>query len=182
MLSHVLILCDPHGLWGSTSLLCPWDFPGKNTRVGCHFLLQGIFLTSGIERASPTLQAGSLLLSHQGSAPVMIYHSPQPRSKLASEDHDLCSCALASPYWVQALYVEGWSTWLPRALPCSLKQSTQPHVHLQTLSPPARVWEVFPPVGLSAKMRFLTSLSFFWCRQSWERHQDKNVSLKDLCC
>ena len=24
-------------------LLCPWDFPGKNTRVGCHFLLQGIF-------------------------------------------------------------------------------------------------------------------------------------------
>ena len=22
-------------------LLCPWDFPGKNTGVGCHFLLQG---------------------------------------------------------------------------------------------------------------------------------------------
>ena len=26
-------------------LLCPWDFPGKDTGVGCHFLLQGIFLT-----------------------------------------------------------------------------------------------------------------------------------------
>ena len=26
-------------------LLCPWDFPGKNTGAGCHFLLQGIFLT-----------------------------------------------------------------------------------------------------------------------------------------
>ena len=26
-------------------LLCPWDFPGKNTRVGCHFLLQGIVPT-----------------------------------------------------------------------------------------------------------------------------------------
>ena len=25
--------------------LCPWDFPGENTGVGCHFLLQGIFLT-----------------------------------------------------------------------------------------------------------------------------------------
>ena len=23
-----------------TRLLCPWDFPGKSTRVGCHFLLQ----------------------------------------------------------------------------------------------------------------------------------------------
>ena len=28
-------------------LLCPWDFPGKNIGVGCHFLLQGIFLTQG---------------------------------------------------------------------------------------------------------------------------------------
>ena len=28
-------------------LLCPWDFPCKNTGVGCHFLLQGIFLTQG---------------------------------------------------------------------------------------------------------------------------------------
>ena len=26
-------------------LLCPWDFTDKNSGVGCHFLLQGIFLT-----------------------------------------------------------------------------------------------------------------------------------------
>ena len=25
----------------------PWDFPGKNTGLGCHFLLQGIFPTQG---------------------------------------------------------------------------------------------------------------------------------------
>ena len=31
-----------------TSLLCPWNFPGKNTGVGCHFLLQGIFLNQGL--------------------------------------------------------------------------------------------------------------------------------------
>ena len=30
-----------------TRLLCSWDFPGKNTGVGCHFLLQGIFPTQG---------------------------------------------------------------------------------------------------------------------------------------
>ena len=29
-------------------LLCPWDSPGKNTGVCCHFLLQGIFLTQGL--------------------------------------------------------------------------------------------------------------------------------------
>ena len=33
----------PHGLW-PTRLFCPWDFPGKNIGVDCHFLLQEIFL------------------------------------------------------------------------------------------------------------------------------------------
>ena len=28
--------------------LCPWDSPGKNTGVGCHALLQRIFLTQGL--------------------------------------------------------------------------------------------------------------------------------------
>ena len=28
-----------------TRLLCPWDFPGKNTGVGCHFLLHPILYT-----------------------------------------------------------------------------------------------------------------------------------------
>ena len=30
----------PHGLQ-PTRLLCPWDFPGKSTEVGCHWLLHG---------------------------------------------------------------------------------------------------------------------------------------------
>ena len=34
------------------SLFCPWDFPGKNTGVGCHFLLQGIISTQGPQPAS----------------------------------------------------------------------------------------------------------------------------------
>ena len=32
-------LCDPHR-WQPTRLPCLWDSPGKNTGVGCHFLLQ----------------------------------------------------------------------------------------------------------------------------------------------
>ena len=39
-----LSLCDPIDC-SLPMLLCPWDFPGKNTRVGCHALLQGIFMT-----------------------------------------------------------------------------------------------------------------------------------------
>ena len=37
---------QPHGLQPAR-LLCPWDFPDRNTGVGCHFLLQGIFPTQG---------------------------------------------------------------------------------------------------------------------------------------
>ena len=32
----------------TTRLLCPWDSPGKNTGVGCHALLQGVFPTQGL--------------------------------------------------------------------------------------------------------------------------------------
>ena len=35
-------------LCGPTRLFCPWESPGKNTGVGCHSLLQGIFLTQGL--------------------------------------------------------------------------------------------------------------------------------------
>ena len=39
-------LCDPRGLQ-PLRLLCPWNFPGKNTGMTCHFLLQRHFLTQG---------------------------------------------------------------------------------------------------------------------------------------
>ena len=37
----------PHGLQPAR-VLCPWNFSGKNIGVGFHFLLQGIFLTQGL--------------------------------------------------------------------------------------------------------------------------------------
>ena len=40
-------LLRPQGLWPAR-LLCPWHSPGKNTGVGSHFLLQGIFPTQGL--------------------------------------------------------------------------------------------------------------------------------------
>ena len=40
-LSHVRLFAIP---WtAATRLLCPWDLPGENTEMGCHFLFQGIF-------------------------------------------------------------------------------------------------------------------------------------------
>ena len=46
--THLLFSCQvvsdslrPHGLQPAR-LFCPWDFPGKKTGAGCHFLLQHI--------------------------------------------------------------------------------------------------------------------------------------------
>ena len=38
------IICNSMD-FATTSLLCPWNSPGKNAGVGCHFLLQRIFPT-----------------------------------------------------------------------------------------------------------------------------------------
>ena len=42
--------------------LYPWDSPVKNTGVGCHALLQGIFLTQGLNPC-PALAGGFLALA-----------------------------------------------------------------------------------------------------------------------
>ena len=60
----------PHGLW-STRLLCPWDFPGKNSGVDRRHLLKEIFPNQGLNpHLLPLLhwQADSLPLSHLGSS------------------------------------------------------------------------------------------------------------------
>ena len=43
---------QPSGLQPA-NLLCPWSSPGTNTGVGCHFLLQGIFPTQGLNQGLP---------------------------------------------------------------------------------------------------------------------------------
>ena len=61
------ILCDP-----MDCLLCPWNFPGKNTGVGCHSLLQGIFLTQGLNPGLLHCRQTPYHLRHQGSSLMLI--------------------------------------------------------------------------------------------------------------
>ena len=53
-----------------TKLLSPWDFQGKSTGVGCHFLLQGIFPTQGSNLGLSHCRQTLYHLSHQGSPGV----------------------------------------------------------------------------------------------------------------
>ena len=57
-------------LW--TLVHCPWDSPGKNIGVGCHVLLQGIFLTRGLN-----LTLLNLLHWQTGSLPLVPHEKPQ---------------------------------------------------------------------------------------------------------
>ena len=80
-LNYVLVFClvtqlcltllRPHGLQPAR-LLCPWDFSGKNTGVGCHSLLQEIFPSQGLNPHLLHWQVDSSPLSHQGSPTMFV--------------------------------------------------------------------------------------------------------------
>ena len=62
-LSHVRLFATPWTV-ACTRLLRPWDFLGKSTGMGCHFLLQGIFLTQGLNTGLPHCRQTLYHLSH----------------------------------------------------------------------------------------------------------------------
>ena len=67
----------PRGLQPAR-LLCAWAFLGKNTGAGCHFLLQGIFPSQGLNSHLLHSQVGVLPLSHQQA-------SQQPQSSASGQ-------------------------------------------------------------------------------------------------
>ena len=59
-------LCDPTDC-NLPGFSAHGDSPGKNTGVGCHVLLQGIFPTQGLNPGLPHCRQMVCHLSHQGS-------------------------------------------------------------------------------------------------------------------
>ena len=75
--SEVAQLCPtlrPNGLQ-PTRLLRPWNFPGKSTGLGCHFLLQGIFPTQGLNPGLLHCRQTLYHLSH-----LSVSHLSNPRN------------------------------------------------------------------------------------------------------
>ena len=122
-----------HGLY-STRLLYPWDSPGKNTGVGCHFLLQGIFLTQWLNQHLLCLlhwQAGSLppvppgkhplhTLEHGYAFALLKHHLPfipclliwNKKKPLAfnslTDTNTFCSCYLVLQARVEVAREKNW--------------------------------------------------------------------------
>ena len=65
-LSRARLFATPR-IVACTKFLHPWDFQGKSTGVGYHFLLQGIFPTQGSNPDLSHCRQMLYRLSHQGS-------------------------------------------------------------------------------------------------------------------
>ena len=74
--SHAWLFATP---WTVAMLFCPWDFPGKNTGVGFHALLQGIF-----QPRNQTFISYHILNWQVGSLPLVPPGKPWEKYTLAN--------------------------------------------------------------------------------------------------
>ena len=98
---HFLVFCrsvvsNSLRLYGlqPTRLLCPWNFLGKNSGSGCHFVLQGILPNPGIKPtslASPGLAGGFFIIMPPESLSCRLTSQPATISQMLAEDMGLRS-------------------------------------------------------------------------------------------
>ena len=130
-------------------LLCQWNFPGKNTGVGYHFLLQGIFPIQGLNSRLLHWQADSLPLTPLGS-------SKWSESESGSVVSDSQMSILNPCYWKFSSVAQSCLT-LCTPVDCSmpgfsvhhqLLELAQAHVHLvsDAIKPSHLLLSPSPPV------------------------------------
>ena len=81
----------PHR-WQPTRLPCPWDSPGKNTGVGCHFLLQCMKVKSEVSQLCLTVS------------------DPMDCSLPGSSAHGILQARVVE--WVAIAFSTPWSSWV----------------------------------------------------------------------
>ena len=90
-LSRVWLFAAPGTV--PTRLLCPWDFPGKNTGEHSHAFLQRIFPTQGSNLGLPHHRQILYHLSHEGS----------PLVWLLCESLFHCTLMISIYFWMYAI-------------------------------------------------------------------------------
>ena len=98
-----------------TRLPRPWDSPGKNTGVGCHFLLQRIFPTQGLNLGLPHCRQMLYCFSHQAklfsNLCYSLYIKEQNKYKIKSQLGPLLRLLLLlSRFSRVQLFTTPWTT------------------------------------------------------------------------
>ena len=159
MLSLVTKSCmtvlGPHGVQ-PTRLLCPWSFPGKNTIVGCHFLVQRIF----------PIQGSNLCLLHW-QADSFSTESPRKPQRM------VCACVLSCFSCVQ-LFVTQWT--IAHQAPLSLGFSRQEYWSGLPCPPPGDIPD--PELKLAPFTSPAQAGRFFTASATWEPQRMEYYSAK----
>ena len=129
----------PHR-WQPTRLHCPWDSPGKNTGVGCHFLLQCMKVKSESEVTQSCLTL----------------HDPMDCSPPGSSDHGIFQARVLE--WVLQYFTAiAFSAFYSAAAPAKSFQSCLTLCDPIDSSPPG-----FPVSGiLQARTLEWVAISFY---------------------
>ena len=157
-----------HGLW-PTRLLRPWDFPGKSTEVGCHFLLQGIFPTQGLNPGLPHLQVDALPSKPPGKSEYIMWNArldeAHAGSKIAGRKINNLRYADDT-----TLMAESEEELLRKVKEESEKADLKLNIHKTKIiaSSPITSWEIDGETGNSDRLYFLGLQNHCkWWLQPW---------------
>ena len=166
VLSHVWLFATPWTV--ACRLLCPWNSPGKNTRVGSHSLLQSIFLTQGSNLHFLNYRQILYHLSHQGN--------PQMATHCLKID-------ITSHYWFifpYAVVIQTFSFTLQSLSSYLSLWSTSPKISCLTLvfetqiqMPDTINWTVWGDVLIPPITRKCEIICYFLEKDPWEESSSK---------
>ena len=150
---HLWLFCNPMNC-SPARFLWPWNFPGKNTGVGCHFLLLGVFPTQRLNPGVPHCRWILYQLSHKGSLRIFEWlaypfssRSSWPRNQTEVSCIALRFCTKwaireaprrdtimikSNPIHLPGGWTTTWSTVIPKKFSHFCKGSA-PHLRLPSL-------------------------------------------------
>ena len=144
LLSHVRLFATPRTV--AYQAPAPMGSSSKNPGVGCHFLLQEIFPTQGLNPGLPHCRQMLYRLSHQGSP-------------------FLCACWVLSRFSRVCLFVILWTV-APRQGPLSMGFSKQEHWSGLPFPPPGELPD--PGIKPTSLMSPASAFGFFTTSATWE--------------
>ena len=132
----------------------PWEFPGKNTGMGCHFLLQGIFPIQGSNLGLLHCRKILHCLSHQGS----LQYSSIAGSYYQYQQHHCC------------FYTSFWTSWAwnkDSVLLYSRQYCAVKYTKAQPLLDDTRMWQCMWTRELNYVTRHVNIHSHLWKFKTW---------------